>query len=101
VKSDEGAGQLGRLLLSVAGGRGAANPEDDIVEVRRIRMIKGDKTIRSLEQSIEQLQETGLYQPESTIDFAAVSDEVFAETWDNDEDAVYDRWRASYGVSEK
>ena len=31
-------------------------------------------------------------------DMAAASQEAFAEIWDNDEDAVYDRWRELYGV---
>ena len=34
------------------------------------------------------------------ISTSALSDEVFAKTWDNGEDAVYDRWREIYGVPE-
>jgi excisionase family DNA binding protein len=34
------------------------------------------------------------------ISTSALSDEVFARTWDNAEDAVYDRWREIYGVPE-
>jgi excisionase family DNA binding protein len=29
---------------------------------------------------------------------SALSDDVFARTWDNAEDAVYDRWRDLYGL---
>ncbi len=29
---------------------------------------------------------------------AALSDEIFANTWDNREDAVYDRWGKIYGI---
>ncbi len=29
---------------------------------------------------------------------SALSEETFANTWDNSEDAVYDRWREIYGV---
>jgi excisionase family DNA binding protein len=32
---------------------------------------------------------------------SALSDEVFAKTWDNAGDAVYDRWREVYGVPER
>lgn len=32
------------------------------------------------------------------IAVSALSDDVFAKTWDNPEDAVYDRWRAIYGA---
>ena len=31
---------------------------------------------------------------------SALSDEAFARTWDNAEDAVYDRWRDIYAVRE-
>jgi hypothetical protein len=31
---------------------------------------------------------------------SALSDDVFARTWDNAEDAVYDRWRDLYGLRE-
>ena len=32
---------------------------------------------------------------------AALSDEAFARTWDNPEDAVYDRWRKIYGIRKR
>jgi len=32
------------------------------------------------------------------ISASALSDEAFARTWDNPEDAVYDRWRQIYRV---
>jgi excisionase family DNA binding protein len=31
---------------------------------------------------------------------SALSDDVFARTWDNPEDAVYDRWHEIYGLHE-
>ncbi len=34
-------------------------------------------------------------------EIAPLSDEAFAKTWDNDEDAVYDNWREIYGVCER
>lgn len=35
------------------------------------------------------------------ISVLALSDETFARTWDNPEDAVYDRWRQIYRVRER
>ncbi len=32
---------------------------------------------------------------------SALSDEAFAKTWDNPEDAVYDRWRKIYGIRKR
>ena len=32
---------------------------------------------------------------------SALSDEIFAKTWDNPEDAVYDRWREIYGIRKR
>jgi len=32
---------------------------------------------------------------------SALSDEAFARTWDNPEDAVYDRWRELYGIRKR
>jgi excisionase family DNA binding protein len=32
---------------------------------------------------------------------SALSDEAFARTWDNPEDAVYDRWRKIYGIRKR
>jgi excisionase family DNA binding protein len=32
---------------------------------------------------------------------SALSDGVFTETWDNPEDAVYDRWREIYGIRKR
>ena len=60
--------------------------------------IKIGQTVRILEKELEQLSNTRPYPPESALDIAAASDEVFAKTWDNDEDAVYDNWREIYGV---
>lgn len=37
---------------------------------------------------------------EGEIDFARASEAAFAEVWDNEEDAIYDRWRELYGVAE-
>jgi len=34
------------------------------------------------------------------VDFAAASEAAFAEVWDNEEDAIYDRWRELYDVPE-
>ncbi len=34
------------------------------------------------------------------IDLAAASEAAFAQVWDNEEDAIYDRWRELYGVPE-
>jgi excisionase family DNA binding protein len=36
-----------------------------------------------------------------TPSVSALSDEVFARTWDNPEDAVYDRWRKIYGLRKR
>lgn len=36
----------------------------------------------------------------SQISLAALSEETFARTWDNPQDAAYDRWREIYGVRE-
>jgi excisionase family DNA binding protein len=33
--------------------------------------------------------------------FSALSDDALAQTWDNPEDAVYDRWRTIYGVRKR
>jgi excisionase family DNA binding protein len=32
---------------------------------------------------------------------SSLSDEAFARTWDNPEDAVYDRWRKIYGIRKR
>ena len=32
---------------------------------------------------------------------SALSDDVFGQTWDNPEDAVYDRWREIYGIRKR
>ena len=32
---------------------------------------------------------------------SALSDEAFAKTWDNPEDAAYDRWRKIYGIRKR
>jgi len=32
------------------------------------------------------------------VSVSALSDEALAKTWDNPEDAAYDRWREIYGV---
>ncbi len=37
----------------------------------------------------------------AAISVSALSDGVFAKTWDNAEDAVYDRWREIYGVRKR
>ena len=34
------------------------------------------------------------------VDFAAASEAAFAEVWENEDDAMYDRWRELYGVPE-
>ena len=55
--------------------------------------IKIGKTVRILEKEITSLESTKAYPQEYTLDIAAASDESFAKTWDNPEDAVYDNWR--------
>ena len=40
--------------------------------------------------------------PKASINLvSALSDDVFAKTWDNPEDAVYDRWRDIYGIRKR
>jgi excisionase family DNA binding protein len=34
----------------------------------------------------------------AVVEVSALSHDVFAKTWDNPGDAVYDRWREIYGV---
>ncbi len=63
--------------------------------------IKIGKTVRILEKEITSLTHAHSYREEPVIDISAASDEVFAETWDNNEDAVYDNWRQIYGVHER
>ena len=63
--------------------------------------IKIGKTVRILEKEFALLESTKAYQQEPIIDIAAASDETFAKTWDNDEDAVYDNWRELYGVHKR
>ena len=35
------------------------------------------------------------------VSVAALADDVFAKTWDNPQDAVYDRWRRIYGIRKR
>jgi excisionase family DNA binding protein len=60
--------------------------------------LKIGNTVRISERDVARLPETHPHSPEPGM--AAASDEVFESTWDNDEDAVYDNWRALYGVQE-
>ena len=60
--------------------------------------IKIGKTVRILEKEIASLENTRAYPQEHALDIAAASDEAFAKTWDNPEDAVYDNWSEIYGV---
>jgi excisionase family DNA binding protein len=32
---------------------------------------------------------------------SALSDDIFMQTWDNPEDAIYDRWREIYGIRKR
>ena len=63
--------------------------------------FKIGKTVRILEKDIALLPCAHKCQRESVTDIAAASDEAFAKTWDNDEDAVYDNWRDIYGIHKR
>lgn len=59
----------------------------------KLRLHKvGARTTRVKRSDVERLVEG---HPD---DWAALSEQSFAEDWDSEEDAVYDNWRELYGV---
>lgn len=69
-----------------------------------LHVIKLGRTVRIDEKSLNSLILTNSRvarrpsETRETVPFSALAEEVFAGTWDNPADAVYDQWREIYGL---
>jgi excisionase family DNA binding protein len=69
-----------------------------------LHVIKLGRTVRIDEESLNGLILTNSRvarrpsETRETVPFSALAEEVFAGTWDNPADAVYDQWREIYGL---
>lgn len=69
-----------------------------------LQAIKIGRTVRISEEELSSLRFARLKagQGPSKVrevgPFSALADEAFARTWDNYEDAVYDKWREIYAI---
>jgi len=69
-----------------------------------LQVIKLGRTVRIDEESLNGLILTNSRvarrpsETRETVPFSALAEEVFAGTWDNPADAVYDQWREIYGL---
>ena len=62
----------------------------------RLRLYKlGGRTTRLRLQDVQNLATSPASETET---WRALSQDAFARDWDNEKDAVYDRWRQLYGV---
>jgi excisionase family DNA binding protein len=69
-----------------------------------LHVVKLGRTVRIDEESLNGLILTNSRvarrpsETRETVPFSALAEEVFAGTWNNPEDAVYDQWREIYGI---
>jgi len=69
-----------------------------------LHVVKLGRTVRIDEESLNSLILTNSRvarrrsQAPEIAPFSALAEEVFAGTWDNPADAVYDQWREIYGI---
>jgi excisionase family DNA binding protein len=72
-----------------------------------LQVIKLGRTVRIDEENLSGLISTNVKvvrRPSKARELAplsALAEEVFARTWDNSADAVYDHWRDIYGIRKR